>query len=210
MIDKSKFFVEKIILKYNSSIGELEFRFISGKDVKYFRKLDKKISNKDFAIKSIFNQLGTNIDFNKFSEISDSEMKIIIEEYSKKSKPILKYYSKTESLNEFLKFKKSILCYLKEEEKRMELMFKSINHQFEPLKKIFAQSTAFSRIIEQQTTFSKLLSHSLIPKIPSFKIPKSIIPDFIRTTNWYILINKTDRMCIIITNFLNCQFTIKS
>jgi len=178
MVDKSKFFVEKIILKYSSSIGSLEFRFIAVKDIKFFRKLDKQLSDKDFSVKAIHNQLETNFSFNKFSTIPDVEMKRIIEEYTKKSTSIFRYYSKINSSNIFLKFKTSVLSYLKEEEKRMELLFKSINKQFEPMKKMFAQSTAFSKIIEQQTAFSKLLSRSLIPKIPTFNIPKIVIPDF--------------------------------
>ena len=66
MVDKSKFFVEKVILKHPSSIGHLEFRFIAVKDITFFRKLNKQLSDKDFSIKVIYNQLETNFSFNKF------------------------------------------------------------------------------------------------------------------------------------------------
>jgi hypothetical protein len=57
-------------------------------------------------------------------------------------------------------------------------LVESINKQFEPMKKIFAQSNAFSNIIKQQSAISRLLSQSWIPKIPKFNIPKIILPDF--------------------------------
>ncbi len=178
MTDKSRFFVEKIILKYESSIGRLEFRFIAFKDMEFFRKLNKEFQNKEFSIKSIFNQLETSISFDKFSSIPENELEKIIDAYANKSKIISRYYSKMNSKNVFLKFKRSILAYLEEERKRMELLLQSISKQFEPMKKIFAQSNALSNMIKQQTAISKLLSQSLIPKIPKFNIPKIVLPDF--------------------------------
>ncbi|MCH7568865.1 MAG: hypothetical protein IIA87_05585 [Nanoarchaeota archaeon] len=165
MTSKSKFSFEKIILKYKSSIGDLEFRFIASNDMKFFRRLDKKLSEKYFSIKAIFNQLETNLTPDKFSEISDKELEKIIDAYAKKSKIISKYYSQIDSINIFLKFKKSILAYLEEERKRIELFIKSIN---EPMKKI----------IEQLTAPSRLLSKILIPKIPIIPVPKIALPDF--------------------------------
>ncbi len=178
MTDKSKFFVEKIILKYDSSIGRLEFRFITVKDLRFFSKLNKELSDKEFSIKSVFNQLDTEKKSGEFSSINEDELKKIIDAYANKSKNISNYYSKITSKNVFFKFKKSILLYLKEEEKRMQLLFKSVQKQFEPMKKIFAQSNAFSNMIKQQTAISKLLSQSLILKIPKISIPKIVIPDF--------------------------------
>lgn len=179
MTDKSRFFVEKIILKYESSIGKLEFRFVAVKDMKFFNKLSKELSDKEFSVKSIFNQLdNTEKTFEDFSNIDEDELKDIIDNYANRSKTIYNYYSKIQSGNVFHKFKKSILLYLEEERKRMELLFKSVQKQFEPMKKIFAQSNAFSNIIKQQTAISKLLSQSLIPKIPKINIPKIVVPDF--------------------------------
>jgi len=48
------------------------------------------------------------------------------------------------------------------------------------MKKILAQSNAFSNLIKQQSAISKLLSQSWIPKIPIFNIPKIVLPDFSR------------------------------
>lgn len=162
MNDKiSKFHIEKVLLKYKSSIGLLEFRFITLKDIEFFGKLNKNLSNKEFSIKAIFNQLETNIDFEEFSNISEKELEKIIEEYSKKSKLIYNYYPKIESTDIFLKFKKSILSYLEEERKRMELLVKSINKQFEPMKKIIENSFAFSKMLFNipvpQITLPKLI-----------------------------------------------------
>lgn len=178
MTDKSKFFVEKIILKYESSIGKLEFRFIAFKDMEFFRKLNKELSDKEFSIKSVFNQLDTDISFDEFLSIPETELKTIIDAYANKSKIIYKFYSEINSDDVFLKFKKSILEYLEDERKRMELLVETINKQFEPMKKIFAQSNAFSNIIKQQSAISRLLSQSWIPKMPTFNIPKIVIPDF--------------------------------
>ena len=178
MTDKSKFFVEKIILKYESSIGKLEFRFIAFKDIEFFRKLNKELSDKEFSIKSVFNQLDTDISFDEFLSIPETELKTIIDAYANKSKIIYKFYSEINSDDVFLKFKKSILEYLEDERKRMELLVETINKQFEPMKKIFAQSNVFSNIIKQQSAISRLLSQSWIPKMPTFNIPKIVIPDF--------------------------------
>ncbi|MCK5177753.1 MAG: hypothetical protein KAQ92_08565 [Candidatus Aenigmarchaeota archaeon] len=167
MKDKSKFFIEKIILKYESSIGSLEFRFIAFKDMEFFRNLDKELSEKDFSIKALFNQLETNLTFDKFSNVRNSELKKIIDAYAKKSKILSEYYSQSNSANIFLKFKKSILAYLEEERKRMELLSESINKQFEPMKKMIEKVTAFS-------IASPIIA---IPKIPVIDIPKIALPD---------------------------------
>ena len=172
MIDKSKYFIEKIILKFKSSIGLIEFRYITFKDNYFFQKLDKSLSDKDFSVRAIFNQLETNIDFDKFSTISEQELKDIIDVYVKKSNSIYNHYSKMDSEDIFLKFKKSILLYLDEQRKRMEAIGKLITQQFESTR----------RIIEQSIALPKLIPNMILPKIvfPKIEIPKLILPDFSR------------------------------
>ena len=168
MADKSGFFIENIILKYESSIGLLEFRYISVKDLIFFRELNQTLSNKDFSIRAVSNQL-EHIDIEKFSNLPENELKTIIEEYAQKSKLIFNHYSKIESKDVFFKFKKSILEYLQEERERMKILSQAISQKFEPIKKIIEQSNVFPRLFSQ---FS--LPRIIIPKI---EIPRLILSD---------------------------------
>jgi len=79
----TKFHIEKIILKYNSSKGELKFRFITFRDIDFFNKLDRSLSNREFSIKVLFNQLETKIDFNDFSNLPDNELEKLTKRYVK-------------------------------------------------------------------------------------------------------------------------------
>ena len=171
MTDKSKYFGEKIILKYESSIGVLEFRYISYRDIAFFQKLDKNITNKDFSVKAIFNQLETKKVFAEFSSLPESELKEITVKYVNKSKLINYYYTQIESPDVFLKFKKSILLYLEEQRRRMEAMSKAIS----------IQMTSITETIRKAITVPMIT----LPKIifPQIVLPKIILPDISKQLN---------------------------
>ena len=159
---KSRYYVERIILKYESSAGHLEFRFILLKDIEFYQELLKQnISDKDFSIKVLYNQLETHISFEEFKKLLDNELKNIISAFIKNEKSLNKYYEKIESSGEFHKLKKSIQLYLEEWNKSILATSEAIRKRFEPLRIILQQSFFISKI-----------------RFPEIKIPKILVPDY--------------------------------
>lgn len=174
MKKKPNQYFERVILEYkSSSLGILKFRALAVKDIIYFEELlDKKLTNKGFSLKALFNQLDAKISYKEFLAINDSELRNILIQFTRKNKHIYKFYSTVKSPDEYYKFKKSIELFLDEQLKRILSLSVSVTKQLESAEKIILQSLAIPKI-----TIPKIV----IPALPKFtipKFPKIDIPDF--------------------------------
>lgn len=96
------------------SLGELEFRSISGRDSKIIFELLKRVGDdKEFALALLHNQLvKPEIDLEKFRDFSDSDIRLLIKEFIKDEYNLSDYFNETEDSEFFENFRNAIEEYL--------------------------------------------------------------------------------------------------
>lgn len=215
---------KNLTLRYKS-LGKIELRFISIKDFQIISKLisDKQLNDKEFVQKVLHNQLKEpEIDFKKFKELKDFELKNIAKAYIKYEDKVFQYFKDTG--NFYLDFRNAFTTYREEQieklRKSLEPIIKSSQQALksfsvdysklftpaiqESLKKMAGIGQQLSKSLKLTESFGSIIRESIGSLKPFTEQYQSIIRNatesFIPRINF--LQNWTEQNKSIFTNFI--------
>jgi len=130
----------------SKTFGEVELRYISSGDVKFFVELlDKVKDNKEFVIQVLYHQLITpKVSFTAFNKIPDDELIKLAGDFAGHGQHTFKYFKKTTDVEFFTNFREAIRKYYQRQVEQLQTTFESMvrsskkifenyNKQFKPI-----------------------------------------------------------------------------
>ena len=139
----------------SKTLGELEFRYISISDLKFFNGLEGKVTNDmEFISKALYHQLITpKTPFAEFSKIIDEELIGLGRDFVKHEKDAFKDFKETTDAEFFTNFRRAIITYY---QKYVERLQSVVRPMIESSKKVFKTfKKQHADIIKQHAYFAE-------------------------------------------------------